>query len=142
MRRFLIPAIFLSSALCIGPALTAAPQDHRPYDYGDRTYSQPAPPVSDFRGGQMLFASVRSDLDRAENNLPEYSADRYRFDRVRGELSELQRQWDEAAYEPSQSDHVIRALERALSSPDIYGRDRDRLSADLDQMRNFRDSHD
>jgi hypothetical protein len=142
MRQFLIPAILASSALCFGPTLFAASQDTRPYYYGDRTYSQPAPAVGDFRSGQMLFTGVRSDLDRAENNLPEYSADRYRFDRVRGELSELQRQWDESAYEPSQVDHVIRALDRTLASNDIWGRDRDRLSADLAQLRNFRDAHE
>jgi len=142
MRQFLIPAILASSAVCFGPTLFAAPQDARPYDYGDRVYSQRAPVVSDFRSGQMLFTSVRSDLDRAENNLPDYSADRYRFDRVRGELSELQRQWDETAYEPSQVDHVIRALDRALASNEMWGRDRDRLSADLTQLRNFRDAHE
>lgn len=141
MRHFLVPAIFLSSALCIGPALMAAPQD-RPYNYGDRVYSEPAPVVSDFRAGQMLFSNVRTDLDRAENNLPQYSADRYRFDRVRGELSELQRQWDESAYEPSQADHVVRALDRALASNDLYSRDRDRLNADLERMRDFRDNHE
>jgi len=141
MRQFLIPAIFLSSALCFG--LTLLAQNARPNYNGDRAYSDAPPPqVSDFRAGQMLFSNVRTDLDRAENNLPEYSADRYRFDRVRGELSDLQRQWDESSYEPSQADHVIRALDRALASPDIYGRDRDRLSADLDQLRSFRDSHE
>jgi hypothetical protein len=54
----------------------------------------------------------------------------------------LQHQWDETAYEPSQADHVIRALDRVLTSPDILGRDRDRLSADRAQLRDFRDSHE
>ncbi len=145
MRLFLIPAVFISSALCFGPALMAAPQQapqSRPYYNGDRSYSEPAPPVSDFRAGQMLFSSVRADLDRAEANLPEYSPDRYRFDRVRGELSELQRQWDESAYTPSEADHVMRAIDRALDSNDLLGRDRQALSADLDQLRAFRDDHE
>lgn len=138
MRQFLIPAIFLSSALGLGPALVAAPQN-APY-YGDQ--GSPAPTVSDFRSGQMLFSDIRADLDVAENNLPEYSPDRYRFDRVRGELSELQRHWDESTYEPSQVDVVIRTLDRALASNDVWGRDRDRLSADLNQLRDFRDAHE
>jgi hypothetical protein len=124
----------------------AAPQQapqSRPYYYGDRNYGEPiAPTVSDFRAGQMLFSSVRADLDRAEANLPEYSPDRYRFDRVRGELSELQRQWDESAYTPSQVDHVMRVLDRAIDSSDLLGRDRQMLSADLDQLRAFRDDHE
>jgi hypothetical protein len=118
----------------------AAPQN-APY-YGDRAYSEPPPRASDFRSAQMLFSNIRSDLDVAENNLPEYSPDRYRFDRTRGELSELQRHWDESTYEPSQVDVVMRTLDRALSSNDILGRDRDRLSADLDQLRGFRDAHE
>lgn len=118
----------------------AAPQNAP--DYGSRAYSNPPPAASDFRSGQMLFSNVRSDLDAAENNLPEYSPDRYRFDRVRGELSELQRHWDESTYEPSQVDVVMRTLDRAISSNDIFGRDRNRLSADLDQLRDFRDAHE
>ncbi len=141
MRQFLIPAIFLSTALCFGPTLMASPQN-APY-YGRQGYNgQAAPGASDYRAGQMLFSNIRGDLDVAENNLPEYSPDRYRFDRVRGELSELQRHWDESSYEPSQVDVVMRTLDRALASNDILGRDRDRLSADLDQLRDFRDAHD
>jgi hypothetical protein len=141
MRPFFVSSVLVSTALCFGPSLVAAPQDARtPYDYGDRTYAQGPP--SGFRSAQMLFASVRSDLDRAENNLPEYSGKRYQFDRVRGELSELQRQWDESAYEPRQVDTVMRALDRALDNGDLRIRDRDRLTNDLDQLRAFRDSHE
>ena len=111
----------------------AAPQDTRPPYYSER--------VGDFRASQMLFATVRSDLDRAESSLPEYSADRSQFDRARGELSELQRQWDESAYEPRQVDVVIRVLDRAVNNGDLYARDRDRLIADLNELRDFRDRH-
>jgi hypothetical protein len=141
MRPFLVSCVLVSTALCFGPSLVAAPQDTRtPYYYGDRSYAEGAP--NDFRSAQMLFASVRSDLDRAESNLPEYSGNRPPFDRVRGELSELQRQWDESAYEPHQVDTVIRTLDRALDNSDLRIRDRDRLTSDLDQLRDFRDSHE
>jgi hypothetical protein len=144
MRPFLIPGILASAALCLGPSLAAAPQapyyqQSRPYYYGD---GASAPAAGDFRAGQMLFSAVRADLDRAENNLPAYTSDRYRFDRVRGELSELQRQWDESAYEPRQADNVVRSLDRALDSNDLLPRDRNRLSTDLDQLRGFRDDHE
>ena len=56
--------------------------------------------------------------------MPEYTPDRYRFDRVRGELK------------------VIRALDRALSSVDLLPRDRDRWAGDSSQMRAFRDDHE
>jgi len=137
MRQLLIP-VLVSTAVCFGPTLIATAQDTSPrysYDYG-------ASSASDFRSNQMFFANVRTDLDRAENSLPEYAASRYQFDRVRGELSELQRQWDETAYDPSQVDHVIRTLERALTSSDLLPRDRDALAYDLSRLRDFRNSHE
>lgn len=138
MRQLLIPTILVSSALCFGPSLIAAAQETVPR-YNDQYGASSA---RDFRSGQALFASVRTDLDRAENNMPEYAGSRNQLDRVRGELSELQRQWDESAYEPSQADHVIRALDRTLSSPDLLSRDRDLLSDDLSRLRDFRDTHE
>jgi hypothetical protein len=88
------------------------------------------------------FSRVRSDLDRAENNLPAFTENRYRFDRVRGELSELQRQWDESAYQPRQVDNVIAALDRALNSSEISYSDHDRLASDLNRLREFSDNHE
>jgi len=138
MKQLLLSSILVSSAVCFGPSLIAVAQDIPPLyntQYG-------ASGARDFRDSQMLFASVRSDLDRAENNLPEYAGGRYQLDRVRGELSELQRQWDEAVYQPNQADHVIGALDRALDNRDLLARDRDRLVYDLTRLRDFRDSHE
>ena len=136
MRQLLIQSFIVSSqiALTSTPAVQAAPQR---YEYPQGAYS-----ASDFRDSQLLLAGVRSDLDRAENNLPEFNGGRYRFDRVRGELSELQRQWDESTFEPRQADEVIAALDRALDTNGLLPRDRDRLTYDLSRLRNFRDSHE
>jgi hypothetical protein len=138
MRQLLIPNIILSSLLCFGvaAAVSAQPPTQR-YERPNGAYSS-----TDFQDNQILFARVRSDLDRAENNLRPFSDSRYNFDRVRGELSELQRQWDENGYQPSQVDTVIRALDRALSSSDLMLRDRDRLAGDLNNLRDFRDTHE
>lgn len=114
----------------------------RAQDYGRYGRAYGAYSASDFRDNQLLFARVRSDLDRAENNLPAYSSNFDRFDRVRGELSELQRQWDENSYEPRQADAAIGALDRALNSNDLLPRDRGRLESDLRELRDFRDSHE
>ena len=94
----------------------------------------------DFRNAQSLFHQVRSDLDRAENYT--YSGDHYWFDRVRVELSELQRQWDENEYTPRQADKVIVALQRVVSENQLSFRDRDRLMDDLSRMRDFVAAHD
>ena len=140
MRQFAIPSIIVSSLLVCGLSLSASAQNQPPgYDRYDRGYR--ANSASDFRDNQLLFARVRSDLDRAENSLPVYSYNLERFDRVRGELSELQRQWDENAYEPRQADAVIGGLERALASSDLPLRDRSRLEVDVRELNDFRDSH-
>ena len=135
MRKLLIPNIIASTVLSLGlsAALQAAPQRYEsPYQADSR---------GDLRDGQLLFSRVRADIDRAESDLPSFSNGHYRFDRVRGELSELQRRWDESTYEPSNADTVIMALNRALDSSGIPLADRDRLAQDLVQLRDFRDSH-
>jgi len=137
MRRFAIPNVMLCGLLLCGLSLSAPAQNQPPrYDrYG-------ASSASDFRDSQLFFARVRSDLDRAESNLPPASYAVDRFDRARGELSELQRQWDENVYQPRQADAVINALDRVLDSRDLAPRDRDRLASDLRDLRDFRDSHE
>ena len=134
MRHPFIKTLIGSSLLVLGLSVQAQdrPQRYDPYD--NQGNSQ------DFRNGQSLFRQVRSDLDRAENY--SYSGDHYWFDRVRGELSELQRQWDENEYTPRQVDKVIVALQRVVSENQLSFRDRDRLMDDLSRMREFLATHD
>lgn len=89
-----------------------------------------------------MLDGIRADIDRAENNLPQYSASRDSFDRLRGELSDLQYHWDENSYQPRQADDVVAALNRVFDSPDLLPRDRTRLAEDLQLVRNFRDGHE
>lgn len=80
----------------------------RPHTPSERTRARAQPPRDDsyydsgeFRSAQTLFHQVRADLDRAErNSYGDYGDDQRRFERVRGELSELQCQWDENEYSP------------------------------------------
>ncbi|HTW65216.1 MAG TPA: hypothetical protein VME17_11395 [Bryobacteraceae bacterium] len=142
MTKNLIPNILFSSLLAFGmggAALQAAPQQAPPAQY-QSPYS--AYSARDFRINQQMLDGVRSDLDQAEGNLPRYSDSRQSFDRLRGELSDLQYHWDESTYQPRQADDVIGALNNALDSPDLLPRDRDRLTQDLNMLRNFRDSHE
>ena len=146
MTRNLIPNILFSSVLALGTgvALQAAPQvPATPYQAPSR-YASPysAYSATDFRTNQQMLDSVRADLDQAENNLPRYSDARDSFDRLRGELSDLQYHWDESSYQPSQADNVIAALHRVMDSPDLLPADRARLSSDLRMIRDFRDSHE
>ena len=133
MRHRFFKSIVGSTLLVLGLSVQAQdrPQRYDPYD--NRSNFQ------DFQNGQSLFRQVRSDLDRAENYA--YSGDHYWFDRVRGELSELQRQWDENEYTPRQVDKVIVALQRVVSENQLSFRDRDRLMDDLSRMRDFVATH-
>jgi len=133
MRNLLMKSLVGSSLLALGLSVQA--QEPRRYDpYDNRANFQ------DFQNVQSLFRQVRSDLDRAENY--SYSGDRYWFDRVRGELSELQRQWDENEYTPRQTDKVMVALQKVVSENQLSFRDRDRLLDDLNRMRDFIAAHD
>jgi hypothetical protein len=134
MRKLLIKSLIGSSLLALGWSVQAQePPRYDPYD--NRANFQ------DFQNAQSLFRQVRSDLDRAENNHA-YFGDHYWFERVRGELSELQRQWDENEYTPRQTDKVIVALQRVVSENQLSFRDRDRLMDDLSRMRDFFATHD
>ena len=134
MRHLLIRSLIGSSLLALGLSVQAQePQRYDPYDNRGN--------FQDFQNAQSLFRQVRSDLDRAENNYG-YFGDHYWFDRVRGELSELQRQWDENEFTPRQADKVIVALERVVSENQLSFRDRDRLMDDLSRMRDFFRTHD
>jgi hypothetical protein len=127
MRQLLIKSLVGSSLLLFG--LSAQAQVPR-YGYY-RT---------DLQSAQTLFHQVRSDIDRAQRDM--YSDfggnEQYRFERVRGELSELQRQWDENDFTGHQIDTVIGALERVLMDNHLLLRDRDTLTSDLSQLRDFR----
>ena len=88
---------------------------------------------------KMLFSEVRSDLDRAQHDA--FPRDTDSIEKARGELNELERQWDNNAYTPRQDDDVVSVLERVLSENHLSFRDHSRLSDDLKKMRDFRNRH-
>jgi len=88
---------------------------------------------------KMLFHQVRSDLDRAQHDA--FPRDTDSIEKARGELNELEREWDSKKYTPRQSDYVVAALERVLSENRLSFGDHNRLSDDLSKMRAFRDNH-
>jgi|SRR5579864_6375905 len=134
MRHPFIKTLIGSSLLVLGLSVQAQDRPYRYDPYDNRANFQ------DFQDAQSLFRQVRSDLDRAQNY--SYATDHYWFDRVRGELSELQRQWDENEYTPRQANKVIDALQRTVSENQLSLRDRDRLRDDLSRLRDFVATHE
>ena len=88
---------------------------------------------------KALFGQVRSDLERAEHDI--FPRDTDSIEKARGELNELERQWDAKEYTPRQADYVVSALERVLSENHLSFSDHSRLSDDLSKVRGFRDNH-
>ena len=136
MGHPLIKSLIGSTLFVLGLSVQAQAMPQRYYPYDNRANFQ------DFQDTQSLFHQVRSDLDRAENSSISPFGDHYSFERARGELSELERQWDENEYTPRQADNVIAALQRVLSENRLLLRDRDRLTEDLTRMRDFLASHE
>ena len=84
------------------------------------------------RGG--LFDRVRADLDRAESSSHLRRGDRHRFDKVREELSEFQRTGSR-----HELNDAIGALQKVANDDRLLYQAREALSADLYQMREFRE---
>jgi len=131
MTGHILIASFMGLGLLLfGLIATAQSPRYRNYDRGE------------CESVQTLLHHVRSDLDRAERNAyADYEDDQRRFERVRGELSELQHQWDGNEYSPSQIDNLIIALQTVLSDNDLALRDHDVLAGNLNQLRDFRARH-
>jgi len=135
MRHSFVKSLIGSSLLVLGLGISSAAAPQRFDRFDNRVNFQ------DFQDAQTLFHQVRSDLDRADNaSIPAF-ADRSSFDRARGELSALERQWDENEYKPRQVDNVIAALQRVLADNHLLIRDRDRLSEDVGRLRDFLETH-
>ncbi len=92
----------------------------------------------DWRG--RFFERVRQDIDYVERNSFSGHGDRYRLDRTRQELGDIQREW--AAYHRYSRrdlDDVIRALADVVRDNRMHPRDREILEDDLRRLRDFRE---
>ncbi len=92
----------------------------------------------DWRG--RFFERVRQDIDYVERNRFGGRGDRYRLDRTRAELSDIQREWAaDHRYSRRDLDDVIRALAEVVRDNRMNPRDREILEDDLNRLRDFRD---
>jgi hypothetical protein len=116
---------------CFG--FTAAAQDW----YHDRD--------SRFRDEQWrhhLFAHVRMDLDHVQSVTWPGGRDRYRIDRTKHELDELQGKLERGFYDPRELNEVIGSLNRVVADNRMGPRDREILHDDLNRLRDYRAHHD
>jgi hypothetical protein len=89
-----------------------------------------------------LFAHVRMDLDHVQSVTWPGGRDRYRIDRTKYELDELQGKLEHGRYDEHELNEVIRSLNRVVADNRMGPRDRDILHDDLNRLRDYREHHD
>jgi hypothetical protein len=129
MKKFFTIGFMMLGCL----SLTAAAQDW----YHDRD--------GRFRNEEWrahLFSHVRMDLDHVQNTTWPGGRDRYRIDRTKQELNELQGKLEHHRYDERELDDVIGSLGRVVADNRMSPRDREVLNDDVNRLRDYRAHHD
>lgn len=137
MKHLLVRTL-IGTGLLFGTTIFAQDRD-RDRDRDDR-YHQGARDEGFWRG--RLFERVRADLDHIQSNTPVFSGDEYRLIRVKEELGELQRKYEDHGYDSEKMEDVVNAMTRVVNDNHLPGRDRDMLRDDLNRLREFQEHHD
>ncbi len=88
---------------------------------------------------EQLFDRVREDVEQIQRVTWPEGGDRYRLERAKQELSELQGRMARGRFDDRQLDDVIRALDRVGDDNRLAPRDRDILKDDLRRLRDLRE---
>jgi hypothetical protein len=137
--KHLVLKSLVSSSLLLFAVTTFAQDRDRDRDRDDR-YHQGDRDEGFWRG--RLFERVRADLDHIQSGTPVFSRDEYRLVKVKEELGELQRRYEDHGYDSAKMDDVVAALQHVVSDNHLSPRDRDMLSDDLSHLREFQEHHD
>ena len=106
-----------------------------PYYRNDDAYSR------DRRYGQneeYLIGRVISDLNQAASRAHLDDHERKHFDEVAGNLQDFQARWSRGKFDTGKLDKAIHNLEHLAQADRVRGRDREILSRDLYDLRQFR----
>ena len=131
MRNLLLRSIAGTGLLLFGLTATAQYPPRRVYTYQDQD-------DTNYRG--RMLDRMRGDLNRVQADTFPFSADRYRLNRAREEVSEFQSQWAAGNFNVRELDEAIGALQRVVDMNNLSYRDRDLLVADLNRLRDIRES--
>jgi hypothetical protein len=82
------------------------------------------------------------DLDHVQNTTWPGGRDRYRIDRTKQELNELQGKLEHHRYDERELDDVIGSLGRVVADNRMSPRDREVLNDDVNRLRDYRAHHD
>ncbi len=89
-----------------------------------------------------LFEHVRVDLDHVQSVTWPGGHDRYRIDRTKAELNELQAKLEHHVYDERELNGVIGSLSRVVADNHMGPRERGVLNDDLIRLRDYRDHHE
>lgn len=98
-----------------------------------------------FRGEEWrahLFSHVRMDLDHVQGETWPRGGDRYRLERTKHELDELQGKLENHRYDEHELSDVIGSLNRVVADNHMSPRNRQILNDDLNRLRDYRAHHD
>ena len=90
------------------------------------------------RNQQVLLERVMSDLDQAARRARLDGHEVDHFNEVARSLQEFQTKWDRGKFDSGKLDKAIHNLEHLAQADRVRGRDREMLSRDLYDLRQFR----
>jgi hypothetical protein len=140
MKHLCSLVLFGCGVLAVGASAQSWPRD--PYYQDDARYrggySQPGYGYG--RNQQFLVDRVMSDLDRAARGgrLDGHEVDH--FNEAARSLQEFQSKWARGKFDRGKLDKAIHNLEHLADADRVRGRDREILSRDLYDLRQFRAS--
>ncbi len=129
--------VLISSGLLVGGLMANAQYRYDP-NYGDSGR------YSDNRYGGYgssrgsLIGRVMSDIDRAASNSRFDNHERKHFEETSRRLQEFEERWSRGNFDTGRLDRAIENLQHLAEADQLRGRDRDILSQDLAELRQFR----
>lgn len=140
----------LSSAILFGGLLSLGLAAQEPYYRNDPYYRNPDGYSGDRyswqreygygQNRQLLIDRVMTDLNRAAQRAYLDGHERKHFDEVARNLQEFDERWARGRFDSGKLDKAIHNLEHLAEADRVHGRDREILSRDLEDLRNFRAS--
>jgi hypothetical protein len=89
-----------------------------------------------------LFDKIRADLTQAQAGISSGDlGDGPRFDIARSQLTQLEKQWDQARFATGTFDKTYAAIQMVLNDNRLTGYDRNALSADQSRLLEFRGNY-
>jgi hypothetical protein len=134
MKKVFRRSLTTVALLCLAVGAGAQDRDSYHHDRDDRWRGEA------WRG--RLFSQVREDLDHVQGAWFSRGGDRYRIERTKQELNELQESLVNGRYNERELREVIGALRRVVADNRLSRRDRDILNEDLRRLEDYREHHE